>query len=70
MPAPGGKDRTTLTGESLRFWGECETEIAPAMTAQQLAAEQDVAQASARDIQQTIEDQLIEASFRDALLQS
>ena len=70
MPAPGGKDRTTLTGGSLRFWGECETEIAPAMTAQQLAAEQDVAQASARDIQQTIEDQLIEASFRDALLQS
>jgi hypothetical protein len=38
------------------------------MKAQQLAAEQDVAQAAAKGMQQKIEDQLIDASFRDELL--
>jgi hypothetical protein len=39
------------------------------MKAQQLAAEQEVAQAAAKGMQRKIEDQLIEASFRDDLLQ-
>jgi hypothetical protein len=39
------------------------------MKAQQLAAEQDVAQAAAKGMQKQIEDQLIDASFRDELLQ-
>ncbi|MGE8165195.1 hypothetical protein ACQKRQ_34230 [Paraburkholderia sp. NPDC080076] len=44
-------------------------EMVRTMKAQRLAAEQDVAQAAAKGMQQQIEDQLIEASFRDELLQ-
>ncbi|QGZ64357.1 hypothetical protein [Paraburkholderia acidisoli] len=39
------------------------------LKAQQLAAEQDVAQQAAKGMQKVIEDQLIEASYRDELLQ-
>jgi hypothetical protein len=44
-------------------------EMVRTMKAQQLAAEQDVAQAAAKGMQKQIEDQLIDASFRDELLQ-